>query len=307
VQPRTELKDFAMLAYRHAFHAGNHADVLKHLVLTQVLRYMTSKDKPFRYIDTHAGAGGYLLKGAQAQKKAEYREGINRLWGRADVPEPVAQYVRLVHDFNLPGPDENGNPPVIEKGYTPPLALYPGSPSIARALMTGADSMRMYELHPADARTLHAHFGGRRNAQILNEDGFAGLKSQLPPTPRRAVMLMDPSYELVGDYGKTVAALRDAVARFAEGTYMVWYPQVSRVEAVQLPKRLMALAPKGWLHVRMTVAQHDGHGFGLSGSGMFIINPPWTLHTTLASVMPWLTQTLAQFDGASYLIEEQPA
>ena len=294
-----------MLAYRHAFHAGNHADVLKHLVLTQVLRYMVGKDKPFRYIDTHAGAGGYLLKGAQAQKKAEYREGINRLWSRPDLPPATADYVRLVQAFNLQ-PGEDGQPPVLEKGMTPPLALYPGSPSIARELMPRGAAMRLFELHPTDARTLAAHFGGQRAVQVLNEDGFAGLKGQLPPTPRRALVLMDPSYELAGDYGKVVATLRDAVQRFAEGTYIVWYPQVSRIEAAQLPKRLMALAPKGWLHVRMTVSQPDERGFGLTGSGLFILNPPYTLHATLAAELPFLIEVLAQYEGASFLIEEQP-
>ena len=295
-----------MLAYRHAFHAGNHADVLKHLVLAQVLDYMVAKGKPLRYIDTHAGAGGYLLKGAQAQKKAEYREGINRLWSRPDLPPATAHYVRLVQEFNLQ-PGEDGRPPVLEKGMTPPLALYPGSPSVARALLPRGTPMRLYELHPSDARTLAAHFGGDRAVQVINDDGLAGLKGQLPPTPRRAVVLVDPSYEKVGDYGAVVATLREAVQRFAEGTYMVWYPQVSRVEAVQLPKRLMALAPKGWLHVRMTVAQPDAQGFGLCGSGVFIINPPYTLHATLAAELPFLIDALAQFDGASYLIEEQPA
>jgi 23S rRNA (adenine2030-N6)-methyltransferase len=294
-----------MLAYRHGFHAGNHADVLKHLVLTRVLRYLGEKDKPFRYIDTHAGAGGYLLKGAQAQKTTEYREGIGRLWSRADLPPLTADYVRLVQEFNLQ-PDEDGQAPVLEKGMTPPLALYPGSPSIARQLMRKGDSMRLFELHPADARTLATHFGGK-NVQVINEDGFAGLKGQVPPTPRRALVLIDPSYELVQDYGKVVASLRDAVQRFAEGVYMVWYPQVSRVEAVQLPKRLTALAPKGWLHVRLTVAQPDPQGFGLVGSGVFILNPPWTLHQELAAELPFLVDTLAQFDGASYLLEEQPA
>jgi 23S rRNA (adenine2030-N6)-methyltransferase len=295
-----------MLAYRHGFHAGNHADVLKHLVLTQVLRYMVGKDKPFRYIDTHAGAGGYLLKGAQAQKNAEYREGINRLWSKPGLPPAVADYVQLVQQFNLQ-PDENGQLPALEKGMTPPLALYPGSPSIARMLMPRGSAMRLFELHSSDARTLAAHFGGDRHVQVLNEDGFAGLKGQIPPTPRRAVTLMDPSYELVADYGRVIATLRDAVLRFSEGVYMVWYPQVSRVEAAQLPKRLMALAPKGWLHVRLTVSQPDERGFGLTGSGMFIINPPFTLHDTLAAEMPMLVDALAQFDGASYLIEEQPA
>jgi 23S rRNA (adenine2030-N6)-methyltransferase len=295
-----------MLAYRHAFHAGNHADVLKHLVLAQVLRYMVGKDKPFRYIDTHAGSGGYLLKGQQAQKKAEYREGIGRLWSRADLPPALADYVQLVQQFNLQ-PDENGQVPQLEKGMTPPLALYPGSPSLASMLTTPADKLHLYELHPADARTLAAHYGGERRTRIHQEDGFAALKKELPPTPRRAVVLMDPSYETAGDYGKVVASLREAVQRFAEGVYMVWYPQVSRVEAVQLPKRLTGLAPKGWLHVRMTVAQPDTRGFGLTGSGMFILNPPYTLHQTLAEVMPFLTEALAQYDGASYLIEELPA
>ena len=295
-----------MLAYRHAFHAGNHADVLKHLVLTQVLRYMASKDKPFRYIDTHAGAGGYLLKGAQAQKKHEYREGINRLWSRADLPEAVADYVHLVQQFNLPEAAPGQPAPQLEKGMTPPLALYPGSPSIARMLLRPIDSMRLFELHPSDARTLAAHFMSR-HVQVMNEDGFAGLKGQLPPNPRRALVLMDPSYELVGDYGKAVATLRDAMQRFHEGVYMIWYPQLARVESAQLPKRLTALAPKGWLHVRMTVAQTDELGFGLAGSGLVVINPPYTLHETLQAVMPYLVDTLAQYDGASYLIEEQPA
>ena len=295
-----------MLAYRHAFHAGNHADVLKHLVLTRVLRYMTEKDKPFRYVDTHAGAGGYLLKGAQAQKKAEYREGINLLWSRPDLPELVADYVHLVQQFNLE-PGEDGRMPVLEKGMTPPLALYPGSPSLARMLLRKTDQMRMFELHPTDARTLAAHFGGNRHVTVINDDGFAGLKGQVPPTPRRALVLMDPSYELVADYGKVVATLRDAVTRFPEGVYMLWYPQVNRLEAAQLPKRLMGLAPKGWLHLRLTVQPMDAQGFGLAGSGVFIINPPWSLHQELAAVMPYLVDTLAQYDGASYLIEEQPA
>jgi 23S rRNA (adenine2030-N6)-methyltransferase len=295
-----------MLAYRHAFHAGNHADVLKHMVLVQVLRYMTGKGKPFRYLDTHAGAGGYQLKGQQAQKKTEYREGIGRLWSRADLPEAVADYVQLVQRFNLP-PAEDGSLPALEKGMTPPLALYPGSPSLASMVLTPADKLHLYELHPADARTLAAHFGGEKRSRVMQEDGFAALKKELPPTPRRAVVLMDPSYETAGDYGKVVGSLREAVQRFAEGVYCVWYPQVSRVEAVQLPKRLTGVAPKGWLHVRLTVAQPDRQGFGLSGSGMFILNPPYTLHQTLAQVMPWLTEVLAQYDEASYLIEELPA
>ncbi|NDY92742.1 23S rRNA (adenine(2030)-N(6))-methyltransferase RlmJ [Ideonella livida] len=300
-----------MLAYRHAFHAGNHADVLKHLVLARVLRYMAAKDKPFRYIDTHAGAGGYQLKGAQALKNAEHRDGISRLYGRARLPEMLADYVNLVREFNIASDAsldaETQAAQRADKGYTPPLSLYPGSPSIARALLRPGDSMRLFELHPADVRTLAAHFDGQRGVQILHEDGFAGLKGQVPPQPRRAVVLIDPSYELVSDYGKTVASLREAVGRFAEGVYMVWYPIVRRVEAVQLPKRLAGLAPKGWLHVRLTVKDVDPQGFGLTGSGLFILNPPWTLHQELAAVLPTVVELLAQFEGAQFEIEEQPA
>jgi len=295
-----------MLAYRHAFHAGNHADVLKHLVLSEVMRYMTAKPTPLRYVDTHAGAGGYLLKGAQAQKKHEYREGIGRLWGRADLPEPVADYVRLVEQFNLK-PGEDGTVPVPEKGQTPPLALYPGSPSIVHALRRPTDTLRLFELHPADSRTLAAHFGGDRHTQVFDTDGFAGLKGQVPPNPRRGLVLIDPSYETVGDYGKVIACLREGLGRFPEGVYIVWYPQVTRVEAAQLPKRLVSVAPKGWLHVKLHVHRTDAQGFGLGGSGVFIINPPYTLHDRLEAAMPFLVNALAQYDGATYSIEEQPA
>jgi 23S rRNA (adenine2030-N6)-methyltransferase len=145
------------------------------------------------------------------------------------------------------------------------------------------------------------------HVEVKNADGFEGLKAQLPPSTRRAVVLIDPSYEGNGDYGRVVATLRDALARFAEGVYLVWYPQVTKLEAAQLPRRLEALAPKGWLHARLTVQQPDMQGFGLAGSGVFVINPPYTLHEQLRAVLPWLTEVLGQYDGASYRLEERPA
>ena len=125
-----------------------------------------------------------------------------------------------------------------------------------------------------------------------------------PPPSRRGVVLVDPSYEGHADYGKVVAMLREAVPRFAEGTYMVWYPQVQKLEAVRLPKRLQALAPKGWLHARLTVQRPDSQGFGLAGSGVFIINPPFTLHAQLQTLLPWLVGALAQYEGANFLLEQ---
>ncbi len=280
-----------MLAYRHAFHAGNHADVLKHITLMRVLHHMNQKDKPYRLVDTHAGAGGYSLEGHHAQKKGEYLQGIGRLWPREDVPPPVAEYIELVRRFNPQGT----------------LEQYPGSPAFAQMMLRPTDQLRLYELHPTDQRILEAYLGANKRVEVYHADGFDGLKSQLPPSTRRAVVLMDPSYEGHGDYGRVVAALREAVQRFAEGVYMLWYPQVQKLEAAQLPKRLQALAPKGWLHARLTVQQPDSQGFGLAGSGVFILNPPYTLHDELAALLPWLVEALGQYDGANFLLEQRAA
>jgi 23S rRNA (adenine2030-N6)-methyltransferase len=280
-----------MLAYRHAFHAGNHADVLKHIVYTRVLRYMNQKDKPYRVIDTHAGAGGYSLEGRYAQKKNEYEEGIARLWTRDDLPELVADYVEQVRQFNPDGT----------------LHQYPGSPAFANMLLRPTDQLRLFEKHPTDHRILASYLGEARGVQVHDSDGFDSLKGQLPPPQRRAVVLMDPSYEGHGDYGRVVHSVRDAIQRFAEGVYCVWYPQVQKVEASELPRRLQAIAPKGWLHVRLTVQQPDSQGFGLAGSGMFIFNPPYTLHDEMLELLPWLVEVLGQYDEANYLIEQKAA
>ena len=280
-----------MLAYRHAFHAGNHADVLKHITLTLVLRSMNQKDKSYRMIDTHAGAGGYSLEGQYAQKKGEYLQGVARLWERDDLPESVADYMSLVRQFNPDGM----------------LEQYPGSPAFAQMLLRSQDQLRLFERHPTDHRILEAYLGEVRGAEVKDTDGFEGLKGQVPPSSRRAVVLMDPSYEGHGDYPKVISSLREAILRFPEGVYMVWYPQVSKLEAAQLPRRLEGLAPKGWLHARLTVQQPDSQGFGLAGSGMFILNPPYTLHAQLLEVLPYLTEVLGQYDGANYLLEEKAA
>src|SRR6185369_13241589 len=154
------------------------------------------------------------------------------------------------------------------------------------------DELRAFELHPTEEKILRATLAGQHRASAVFGDGFTGLRSQLPPPTRRGAVLVDPSYEGTADYPKVVATMRDAVARFADGVYVVWYPQVSKLEAAQLPRRLAALAPKGWLHARLTVQQPDQQGFGLAGSGMFIINPPFTLHDELLVVLPYLTEVL---------------
>ena len=282
-----------MLAYRHAFHAGNHADVLKHTVLSLVLRYMNLKDKGWRYVDTHAGAGGYSLEGEYANKRAEYLDGIHRLLPRTDLPEPLADLVALVRQFN------SGKAAIRQ---------YPGSPAIAQALMRTQDQLRLSELHPTDHKILSSYLGDVPGVEIKLTDGFAALKGHLPPTTRRGVVLIDPSYEIKTDYTRTLAALRESLERFPEGTVIVWLPQLRLVEAAQLPQRLKATADtsakKGWLHARLTVALADERGYGMMGSSVFVANPPHTLFGQLQPVMPWLAEALAQFDGAKSALEK---
>ncbi len=271
-----------MLAYRHAFHAGNHADVLKHIVLISVLRYMTAKEGALTYVDTHAGAGGYALDGAYARKKAEHVRGIDALMAAPPTDDPLLlNYMKIVKAFN--GGDT--------------VRQYPGSPGIASMLLRPDDSMRLHEMHPTDERILRSYLGSRVNAKVTLDDGFAAPTHDLPPTPRRGVVLIDPSYELKSDYTKTLGTLREGLARFASGTFIVWYPQIQTVEATQLPKRLMATAdaaPKGWLHATLTVTRAGTDGWGLAGSGVLVVNPPYTLADELRQTLPTLVSLLGQ-------------
>jgi len=280
-----------MLAYRHAFHAGNHADVLKHTTLALVLRYMNLKEKGWRYVDTHAGAGGYSLQGEYAKKRAEFEQGIGLLYERDDLPEPLADLAGLVRQFNA------------NKG----LIQYPGSPAIAQALMRSQDQLRLYEMHPTEHKILASYLDDVPGASTYLGDGFASLKAQLPPSTKRGVVLIDPPYEIKTDYVRVLAALREALERFAECVVIIWLPQLQLVEAAQLPQRLKAAADagakKGWVHARLTVAQADERGFGMLGSSVFIANPPHTLYGDLQPVMPYLATTLAQFDGARSALE----
>ncbi len=277
-----------MLSYRHAFHAGNHADVLKHFVEMQLLRYLGQKDKPYWYIDTHAGAGCYSLDSGYATQNAEYESGIARLWNRDDLPVALADYVALVKALNSDGQ----------------MSLYPGSPLVALEIMRAQDKLRLYELHPTDYEILQENFAGQGSQVLMYQaDGFGALKALLPPPPRRALVLIDPPYEEKQDYQRVVTALGEGLDRFANGVYAVWYPQLQRSDAQQLPENLKHLPVKSWLHVALTVQQPSAEGFGMHGSGMFILNPPWTLHGVLQEVMPYLSKHLAQDVHAHYTLE----
>ena len=281
-----------MLSYRHGYHAGNHADVLKHIVLLQLADYLGQKDKPFTYVDTHAGAGVYALDSNFASKLAEYREGIGRLWGRNDLPPAVAAYVARVRELNSDGR----------------LLHYPGSPWLAERALREQDRLRLFELHSKDARLLGECFKDAGKRVIVEPcDGFAGLKAVFPPASRRGLALIDPPYEDKHDYERVFHSLKEALTRFSGGTYAVWYPQLTRRESIDLPQRLKRLPAKGWVHVALRVKEPSKDGFGMHGSGMFVLNPPWTLHATLVEIMPYLVGALALDAGAGFVLEQQAA
>ena len=281
-----------MLSYRHAFHAGNPADVLKHLVWIQVLDYMTRKDKAFMVVDTHAGAGMYLLDSSMAQKTGESTTGIGQLWSLPidELPESVARYRAVIADAN--------------PGHA--LTQYPGSPWISAHCTRDTDPLRFFELHSSDAPLLaQALRFAQKRTQITQADGLAGLKGLMPPPARRAAVLIDPSYEDKTDYGKVVQSLRDALQRFATGTYVLWYPELARRESVELPERLLKLGVPNWLHLTLSTRPPATDGLGMTGSGLFIINPPWTLPATLEETMPWLVKTLAEGGQGDYTLDWQ--
>lgn len=277
-----------MLSYRHVFHAGNHADVLKHAVLLAVLDYFNQKDKPYWVIDTHAGAGGYRFDAGRAKAHAEHEDGIGRLWNRTDLPPLLARYVDAVRADNPDGK----------------LRRYPGSPLFALRAMRPADKLRLFELHPADVKLLAQNLAGaapdaQKRVAIKQEDGFAGMKALLPPPSRRGLVLIDPAYEDKRDYAAVVAAVKEGLQRFATGTFMVWYPLLQKNESITLAGKLKKLAPD-WLNVTLTVQPHStdaAGGWGMHGSGVFLVNPPWTLAAALKDTLPWLAEKLKVSPG----------
>ncbi len=277
-----------MLSYRHGFHAGNHADVLKHIALVALLRSLARKDKPLLVVDTHAGAGVYSLEQGFAVRNAEFRGGIGALWERSDLPEPVADYLDQVRAVNPDGV----------------LRQYPGSPRIALGVLRLQDRLRLFELHSTEGAILARQFAqeGRR-VTVTAGDGFAGLKAVLPPPSRRGLVLIDPSYELATDYRAVVTALRDGIERFATGTYVVWYPLLQRRESVELPEKLRRAVDADWLDIALQVKAPSPDGLGLHGSGLFIVNPPWKYSEQMRGTLPWLARALAQDGAAGFRID----
>jgi 23S rRNA (adenine2030-N6)-methyltransferase len=298
-----------MFSYRHGFHAGNHADVLKHMVLIAVLKHLTSKPTALTVVDTHAGAGLYRLDSEYADTSGEAQDGILKLVASplaAEPPPLVADYLALVASFNASGK----------------MKIYPGSPFVTQALLRqeARDKLSLFELHPTDSKALAAHVeqlhAGRQVAQ-RREDGFEGLRALLPPPSRRGLVLIDPSYEIKSDYGRVAACIQESLKKFATGTYMVWYPVIPRPEAHDLPRRLKTLANqagKPWLHTTLNIGQSPERAPthtpgereprpGLTASGVFLVNPPHTLKPALQQALPALLEVLGRGKGQGQVVE----
>jgi 23S rRNA (adenine2030-N6)-methyltransferase len=310
-----------MFSYRHAFHAGNHADVLKHTVLIAILRHLLQKDTALTVFDTHAGAGLYRLDGEYAETSGEAANGVLKLLASISTPPAPAKKPSAAAKSIA----EGGLAPVI-KDYMELVAsfnnkgshkVYPGSPFIIQRLLGERDKLKVFEIHPTDSKTLSANIAqleAGRQVAVLREDGFEGIKKFLPPPARRALVLSDPSYEIKNDYARVVAMVADSLTRFATGTYAVWYPIIPRPEAHDVPRKLKTLATKSgkkWLNATLTVKSSkltsDEAGEvvrpGLPASGMFIINPPHTLKAALQLALPQLAEILGQDQHATSTVE----
>ena len=258
-----------MLGYRHLFHAGNHADVLKHAVLAWVLQALLRKEKPFVYIDTHAGAGAYALHDPRARRTGEAEEGIGRWWREARNAPALAPLMEVVAALNPDGE----------------LRHYPGSPQIARHFLRPEDRMVLMELHPTDFPELAARFAGMQGVRVEHGDALQRLKAHLPPQERRGVVLIDPSYELKSDYTNIVKLVTDAHRRWATGILLVWYPILSRLEAQRFVERLASAHMPRQLCVEYLPHGDDKDGRNLLGSGMVIVNPPFRLEENLRGLL----------------------
>jgi 23S rRNA (adenine2030-N6)-methyltransferase len=275
--------------YRHIYHAGNFADVLKHAVLALVVENLKLKDAPFRVVDTHAGVGLYDLSSEEAQKTGEWQDGIGRILGAElppDVAEILAPYLDVVRGENGPGE----------------MVRYPGSPLIARRLMRRGDALVVNEAHPGDAASLRAVFAKDKAVKVMELDGWTMLKAVLPPKERRGLVLIDPPFEEAGEFQRLLDGLVAAHRRFATGTFVLWYP-VKDVRAVRAFERgAAALGLPKLLTAELFVATPYADG-GLAGTGLLILNPPFTLEAKLARLLPFLAQTLARGAGAEYRLE----
>lgn len=264
-----------MLSYRHGFHAGNFADVFKHVLLVRLIQALRKKDKPFRVLDTHAGAGRYDLDSAPARKNREFADGIGRLWHRPAPNPELGDYLDRVRALN---PDGD-------------LRWYPGSPRIARDLLRPNDRLVLTELHPSEFPLLKAEFSGDRQVAVHHADGYAALEAFLPPPERRGLVLLDPAYEFKGEFERLAEAVRRIHRRWATGMIAIWYPILDRQSSLRFQRILRESGIPAILCAELGLYPYEGPP-GLHGCGMIVINPPWKLDETLNCLLPELLRQL---------------
>ena len=268
-----------MLSYQHGFHAGNFADVHKHLLLTLLLQALNRKAKPWSYLETHGGRARYDLGGEQASKTGEYRDGIARLWQRP-APESVHAYLAQVEAVNDAA-----------------LACYPGSPLLAAQLAREHDCISVMELHPAEADALKAVFRQDERVAVHHRDGYEGVLSLLPPKPNRGVVLIDPSFEVKQEYTELVTFISKAHKRWPNGSFAIWYPLLPAGLWQKMKTDLVATGIRKILCSEIEISSAEGER-GMYGSGMLVINPPWQLDQTLTDISPWLVEQLQVSAGS---------
>ncbi|MEK1875262.1 MAG: 23S rRNA (adenine(2030)-N(6))-methyltransferase RlmJ [Rhizobium altiplani] len=272
--------------YRHIYHAGNFADVLKHAVLARLILYMQKKDEAFRVLDTHAGIGLYDLSSEEAQKTGEWSEGIGKLLDTELAPqvaELLEPYLSAVRELNAEGG----------------IRLYPGSPKLARMLFRPQDRLSAMELHPEDFARLHRLFEGDHQVRITKLNGWLSLGAHLPPKEKRGIVLVDPPFEEDGEYERLADGLAKAYRRFPGGTYCLWYPLKKGAPIKEFHEALQALDIPKILCAELIVRSDRGIN-GLTGSGLIIVNPPFTLKDELHALLPALKDHLAQDRYASH-------
>ena len=264
-----------MLSYQHSYHSGNFADVLKHIVLLDVLNYLIKKDKPLCYVETHAGLGLYNFTENQAQKNREYLNGIGRIWDQIDAPQNVANYISLVKQFNRDGQ----------------LTVYPGSPLIAAHVLRANDRLICFERHPKEYAGLSRVTKADKRIKIFFGDGTKESLGILPPSERRGVVLIDPSYEIKTDYYTVIDMLTSMTKRFNTGCYLLWYPVLMNDYAKFL-ERTIKNSGIGNVQLFKLGIMPKQDEFGMLASGMIVINPPWALMPSMQQSLPWLADIL---------------
>lgn len=272
-----------MLSYQHGFHAGNFADVLKHLVLVEVLHYLTKKDKPLCYLESHAGRGLYHLADVQAQKNKEYLSGIAKIWQHADAPDAVVRYVDLIKQFN----------------HNNVLTTYPGSPLLAARMLRAHDRLFAFEQHPQEFAALSHVVGKDKRFKIKHADSSKAILGLLPPSERRGLILVDPSYELKADYQGVIDMVVDMVKRFNTGCYLLWYPILPDNRAALLERAIKKTGIANIQLYKLGVAPREA-GQGMTASAMLVINAPFTLMPAMRQALPWLADKLAANQQEGY-------